>query len=96
MSATSKRVKCSGARPANQGQKWSKQRGLQHNWYKNRYNTKNHTNHNNYKTVTYALNVSPAIEIELNKPVYIDANMSEYERFSTLVLNMSNSQCFDL
>jgi hypothetical protein len=34
--------------------KQPKSRGLQHNWYKNRYNTKNHTQYKLYITVTYA------------------------------------------
>jgi len=37
-----------------------------------------------------------AVATELNRPVYIDANMSEYERLRSVVLSMSNSRCFDL
>lgn len=49
------------ARPANRGQKQPKQGGLLHKWYRNRYNTKKHTQYKLYITVVYDSNVRPAI-----------------------------------
>lgn len=93
---TPKRVKCGYARPANQGQKWSKQRGIFHfvgifvgiGFLRPSINLINIRH--------YRSNSIPIEATELNKPVYSDANMSEYERLRSVLLNMSNSRCFDL
>ena len=77
MSATSKRVKYRYALPANQGQKWSKQRGIflfvgifvGIGFLRP---SKNIVNIRHYRS-----NSIPIEATELNKPVYSDANMSE-------------------
>ena len=93
MWSTSKRVKYSGALAS---QSRAKQGGIFHfvgifvgigffRWSINLINIRH-----------YRSNSIPIEATELNKPVYSDANMSEYERLRSVLLNMSNSRCFDL